>query len=57
MVKPELTEEITKAVENGKLSCSSARHIAEKLGLAYSEIGAAADELGIRIRNCELGCF
>ncbi len=47
---------IKKAV-GGKISCASARKIAEKLGLSYREVGAAADKLGIRIKNCQLGCF
>lgn len=57
MIKPELKEEIMKETSDGKLTCASARRIAERLGLAYSEIGAAANELGIKIKNCELGCF
>jgi molybdate transport system regulatory protein len=57
MIKPELKEEIMKELLDGRLSCFSARLIAERLSLAYSEIGAAADELGIKIKNCELGCF
>lgn len=40
-----------------RISCSEARRIAEELGVPYSEVGKAADELKIKIRNCELGCF
>jgi molybdopterin-guanine dinucleotide biosynthesis protein len=42
---------------NGKISCGSARQVAEDLGIPYSEVGKAADELNIKIINCELGCF
>ncbi len=45
-----------KAVD-GRLSCASARKIAEELKAPYSEVGKAANELKIKIRNCELGCF
>ncbi len=47
---------IQRSVEK-RISCSDARKIAEELGLPYSEVGKVADELKIKIRNCELGCF
>ncbi len=56
-MKKELREEIMKRAANGKLSCSAARKIAEDLGLSYGEVGAAADELKIKIKDCQLGCF
>jgi len=40
-----------------KIPCAEARRIAEALGVEYKEVGAVADALGIRIRDCELGCF
>jgi len=40
-----------------KLPCAAARKIAEDFGIPYSEVGAAADELGIKIKDCQLGCF
>lgn len=45
-----------KAVE-GRISCGVARKIAEEHGVSYKEVGAAANELKIKIKNCELGCF
>jgi|WetSurMetagenome_2_1015567.scaffolds.fasta_scaffold00123_30 molybdopterin-guanine dinucleotide biosynthesis protein MobB len=45
-----------KAVE-GRITCAVARMIAEETGAPYSSVGAAANELKIKIRNCELGCF
>ncbi len=45
-----------KAVD-GRLTCSAARQIAEELKAPYREVGKAADELKIKIKNCELGCF
>lgn len=43
--------------DRGKLSCAAARKIAEDHRLSYREIGELADELGIRITDCQLGCF
>ena len=45
-----------KAIE-GKIPCSLARKIAEEFGVSYKEVGDAANELNIKIKNCELGCF
>jgi LAO/AO transport system kinase len=47
---------LRKAVE-GKLSCAAARKIAEELNIPFRDVGDAADQLGIRINNCQLGCF
>lgn len=41
----------------GKIPCPIARRIAEELNVRYAEVGKAADELGIKITDCELGCF
>jgi hypothetical protein len=56
-MKKELKEEIMKRAAGGKLPCAVARKIAEELHLPYGEVGEAADELGVKIKNCELGCF
>jgi hypothetical protein len=60
-------EEITKKKEierllreravDSRLTCTEARIIAEDLNVPYRDIGQAANELKIKIRNCELGCF
>ena len=39
------------------IECPAARRIAERLGVPYGRVGKTADELGIKIINCELGCF
>lgn len=45
-----------KAVE-GRISCAAARAIAEDLRVSYREVGRVANELKVKIRECELGCF
>ncbi len=42
---------------DGRLTCPAARQIAEELKVPYREVGKAANELKIKIKNCELGCF
>jgi len=45
------------AAPQGKISCGEARALAERLGLPYALAGETADELGIKIWGCQLGCF
>ena len=52
-----LKKEMLKKTVNKKLSCSAARKIAEDLSIPYKKVGKAADELGLRIKDCQLGCF
>lgn len=56
-MKKELREEMLRKAVNGRISCSSVRKIAEKTGVSFKKAGAAADELGIKITGCQLGCF
>lgn len=45
-----------KTVE-GKVACPLARKLAEDLKVSFREVGEVADELEIKITDCELGCF
>jgi hypothetical protein len=49
--------EVEKAAEGGRLSCHDARALAEKLGVDYSQVGKACNELEVKVQACELGCF
>lgn len=56
-VTPELIEAVRdKAVDN-KVTCPVLRKLAEDMGVPYKVAGAAADSEGIRVHNCDLGCF
>jgi len=48
---------IKKTAVNGKIPCPALRRIAERLGVSYKEAGEMANELKIKIKNCDLGCF
>lgn len=51
-------EKLLKEKSNeGKITCSEARKIAEELSIPYIEVGRMANELKIKIKKCELGCF
>jgi hypothetical protein len=45
-----------KAVD-GKVTCAVLRKFAEDAGVPYQVAGAAADIAGVRVNNCDLGCF
>ncbi len=53
----ELEEKVVSFLVDGKLSCAVAFKIAKELKVGIREVGKTADELGIRIVKCQLGCF
>jgi LAO/AO transport system kinase len=57
LMSENIEKEIQKHAVNGKISCAVARKIAEDLGVSYKEVGRAADKAGVRIKDCQLGCF
>jgi hypothetical protein len=46
----------TAAVEN-RLSCEKAYEISKELKVPLQEIGALCNDLNIKIKTCQLGCF
>ena len=54
-------EEIRQAIQDmavdGKAACSQLLAIAERTGTPAKEVGRVCDEMDIRIRSCQLGCF
>jgi molybdopterin-guanine dinucleotide biosynthesis protein len=55
--KKEIERMLKERAIDARITCTAARMIAEELSVSYSEIGNAANELKIKIKNCELGCF
>ena len=57
----QVTEEMKDAIRakavDGKVTCPVLRKFAEDSGVPYKVAGAAADIAGIRVHNCDLGCF
>ncbi len=56
-VKATLESEVKASLVDGYLPCSIALEVARKLEVAPKAVGDVADRLGIRIINCQLGCF
>jgi hypothetical protein len=53
----ELETAVKASLKDGYLSCPVAWSIAKKLGVPRIAVGAATDKLGLRITDCQLGCF
>ena len=56
-VTPELTAAVLAKAVDGKITCPVLRKLAEDSGVPYKVAGAAADGAGVRVKNCDLGCF
>jgi hypothetical protein len=56
-LKEKIIKEIKKKAGDGRLPCPVAREIARKLSVSYKEVVITADELNVKITDCELGCF
>jgi hypothetical protein len=55
--KERLLKAVEEAAKDGRLSCERAHELGRKLGVELKEIGAACNELKIKIKACQLGCF
>ncbi|MFC1926075.1 hypothetical protein ACFLW2_05210 [Chloroflexota bacterium] len=52
-----LEGELKASLVNGKLPCAVAFKIAEKLQVTSGQVGDTANQIGVKISNCQLGCF
>ena len=43
--------------KDGRVSCREALDLAARLGVPPRRIGKVADEIGLKIRACQLGLF
>jgi hypothetical protein len=53
----QVKQAVEQAATNGVLTCHDARALAEELEVEYSLVGQACNEVGVKVRVCELGCF
>ena len=57
VLKPEQIERIKERSSDGRLDCAQAFKLAGEFGISHRQMGQTLDDLGIRVRNCQLGCF
>jgi len=53
----QVKQAVEQAATDGALTCHDARALAEELEVEYSLVGEACNEVGVKVRVCELGCF
>ena len=56
-VTPRVLDAVRQAAPGGQITCAEARQLAAKLGVRPRVVGAACDELEVKLKGCELGCF
>ena len=55
--KEKLIASVKKASGDGRLTCEKAHELGKDLDVPLQEIGAVCNELNIKIKDCQLGCF
>ena len=55
--KEKLMAAVAKASSDGRLTCEKAHELGKELDVPLREIGAVCNELNIKIKDCQLGCF
>ncbi len=56
-VTPELLDAVRGKATDGRVTCAVLRKLAEDSAVPYKVAGAAADQVGVKVHNCDLGCF
>ena len=57
MDRKKLGEAILEKSKGGKLPCALCFKIAEDFGISKREMGKILNEMKVKIRQCQLGCF
>ena len=57
MSEKSIDEKLSGLAQDGVISCAQALAFAREQGIAPASVGTRADALGIKIVNCQLGCF
>jgi hypothetical protein len=55
--KQELIKAVKEAAAEGKISCAEATRLADQYQFPRLEMGKLLNDLKIKIRGCQLGCF
>lgn len=57
MASESLAQAVGNALVDGMLPCAEAFRVARREKVSPAEVGAAADEMGIKVSRCQLGLF
>jgi hypothetical protein len=53
----QLENAVKAAVKDGYVTCPSGWKVAMDAGVSRLDVGAMIDKLGIRVKDCQIGCF
>jgi len=53
----QLADSVKASLKEGNLPCGTAFKIAQEAGVPKIAVGEITDRLGIRVSNCQIGCF
>jgi hypothetical protein len=53
----QLERTLKSRAENGRIDCRVAFEVANELGVPPDVVGKTINKLGIKLANCQLGCF
>ncbi len=53
----ELQQKIQEIKKDNAITCKQALTLANQRGISPAKVGDICNELGIKINNCQLGCF
>ena len=56
-IPPAVREAVEAKAADGKIACPTLRKLAEDMDVSYRVAGAAADDIGVKVRDCDLDCF
>lgn len=56
-IPEKVLEAVKAAAKEGRITCAECHKLAEELEVNLLVVGQAADELKIKIKACQLGCF
>lgn len=55
--RSDMAQQVQALAREGKVACATLLELAARLGVSPLVLGRLADELGLRIAGCQLGCF
>ena len=55
--REQIMARLKEVAKDGRITCSAARQVAEEMKVSPQVIGPLCNELKLKIKGCELGCF
>lgn len=56
-IPEKVLQAVREAAKDGRLTCAEAHELSKRMGVNLLVVGQACDELKIKLKACQLGCF